>query len=179
MGFRRRHSVTCFYNHPRNQLFATMNKRFSDKDSYLWYIQMKTSIMFKFLLTGLKPKLNKGSIYKEWIPMTALSSQLHLNFPVMGCPGPACNTLVVTWFQLLAIPSVDKIWKQLAGWLRWKFREKYILLLFQPRSKLIILWEIIVTGQLLEFLILKQQQQSLRSSELIKLIISVEFTADD
>lgn len=78
----------------------------------------------------------------------------------MGTPWPARNTLIVSSVKLFIVPVFDKVCKQMACALWWKFRKKHILFFLQPGCKFVVLREVIITGQLLEFLKEKQYQQN-------------------
>ena len=93
---------------------------------------------------------------------------LSFDFPVMGCPWPTCNALIVTGFKLLSIPNLDKVREQLTWRLWWKIREKHIFLFLQPGRKLIILREIVITGQLLKLVCLKKLKKIPNISNLIQ-----------
>lgn len=78
--------------------------------------------------------------------------------PLMSAPGSGHNALVVFGFKCLFIPSLDKISKYFTGGLRWQLGEKHSLLFFQPCGKLIILWEVVILGELLEFVFLRDDK---------------------
>jgi hypothetical protein len=72
----------------------------------------------------------------------------------MRCSWPTWNALIVTGFKLLVVPGLHKIREMFMCRLRGKIREKHVFLFFQPGSKLIILWEIVIIGKHLDLLLL-------------------------
>lgn len=100
-----------------------------------------------------------NAILKTFYKISQLDTfLLSFDFPVMGCPWSTCNALIVTGFKLLSIPNLDKVREQLTWRLWWKIREKHVFLFLQPGRKLIILREIVITGQLLKLVCLKKKK---------------------
>lgn len=107
------------------------------------------------------PKCNNSDNLCSFVSLfvqSMLAKLSPLDFPVMGCPRSTWNTLIISRFKLLVIPQFNKIWEKFASRLWRKIRKIHILLIFQPGSKLIILWEIVFLGQFLNFGSLNQQK---------------------
>lgn len=55
-----------------------------------------------------------NAILKTFYKISQLDTfLLSFDFPLMGCPWPTCNALIVTGFKLLSIPNLDKVREQL------------------------------------------------------------------